>query len=270
MSKLHLLLPLSAVAIATLGCPGFGRQDPGAVVIDPDAPPCENVALILEARCNGCHGSQPEAGAPPWLRTDSFVDVGDAYGVLTYIDGIGSSISEGRMPPAITAYGAITPDESAYVLEWIANGGAADACLPGSDAGRDAGTDAATDGGTDASDGGPTDTSDTAPDVTITATWDEVLAIFTANCTSRGCHDVRAGGGLDLVTGDVRARILGPSPTVDLNLIEPGDPASSYLFLKMTGAFRDAGGSGTNMPVRALGAAQIATVRAWIEAGALP
>ena len=55
-----------------------------------------------------------------------------------------------------------------------------------------------------------------------------------------------------------------------LKRVEPGDPAKSYLYLKLTDAHLAAGGSGEPMPMGnyPLPEEQVELVRQWIEEGA--
>jgi len=56
-----------------------------------------------------------------------------------------------------------------------------------------------------------------------------------------------------------------------LNYVEPGDPASSYLWAKLNGQQAAAGGSGGRMPPGgALGAGDLTLIEDWITGGALP
>lgn len=104
-------------------------------------------------------------------------------------------------------------------------------------------------------------------------TFANVQAIFSAKCS---CHAAPAGpgnGNLSLADGMAYANIVGvKSPTTALNLIEPGSPDMSYLFLKVAGGF-DAvtGGAGTLMPPPMGGLAmdEITLIEEWITAGAM-
>lgn len=93
--------------------------------------------------------------------------------------------------------------------------------------------------------------------------------VFTPTCARIGCHDpLGQQQQLVLSTGRSyeqtvnRASIQMPS----LNRVTPGDPASSYLYRKITGA----GITGDRMPqgLPPLTDAQIALVRDWIRRGA--
>jgi hypothetical protein len=104
-------------------------------------------------------------------------------------------------------------------------------------------------------------------------TWEQrVKQILEFNCG--GCHsDPAPQAGLSLKDGDVYARLLQPSTQLpDLNLIEPGDPDASYLWLKVTADERI---MGSPMPLdplngtRRLTEAELADIKAWIEAGAV-
>lgn len=60
-----------------------------------------------------------------------------------------------------------------------------------------------------------------------------------------------------------------PALGIGLDYVEPGDPAASYLFAKVTGKQLDVGGNGETMPPGVmLGADELATIQAWIEMGA--
>ena len=117
------------------------------------------------------------------------------------------------------------------------------------------------------------------PDAGPAATWESVQTIFTASCNFSTCHGGVAGS--FTLTGsatDVRAALLAPSFEVArLARVTPGDPASSYLLVKLEGRMADVPECratpmvcGVSMPQGEplLTAEQRATVRAWIAAGA--
>lgn len=103
-------------------------------------------------------------------------------------------------------------------------------------------------------------------------TWEgQVGAIFTSNCG--GCHDAETpSGALPLVGPEARAALLAASDEQpDLARVDPGHLATSYLWLKLTGDPSISGNAMPTSPVtgwRPLRASELATVRAWIEAGA--
>lgn len=99
----------------------------------------------------------------------------------------------------------------------------------------------------------------------------DVQPIFTANCAFSGCH---AGSApqldLDLSEGRAHAHIVNvPSVEVEgLMRVLPGDSANSYLFQKIS---QENPAVGSRMPLGgSLSAAQIDTIRRWIDGGALP
>ena len=107
-------------------------------------------------------------------------------------------------------------------------------------------------------------------------TWSSrISAIIEANCT--GCHSAtQAQGGLVLAgeKSEVYKRLMEPSSQVpELNLIEPGDPLNSYLWLKLLGDEGTIVGSG--MPLNPLtGEGKLADalledIENWIDAGAV-
>ena len=97
----------------------------------------------------------------------------------------------------------------------------------------------------------------------------DVAPILTQRCVM--CHIAGAAqGGLDLYTNLWGAIVNVKSTQSALNLVGPGDPDKSYLYLKLTGAQLSAGGSGEQMPFQAgqLDAGQLELIRAWIAQGA--
>ena len=113
--------------------------------------------------------------------------------------------------------------------------------------------------------GGP----DTMTEVTFTTVVDEVLSKSCSNFAS--CHDSMGppAGGLDLAT-DPHGAMVGVTAVgvMGRTLVVPNDPASSYLYEKITS---DTPAAGTRMPQGGFVLEQdkIDLVRAWIEGGAL-
>lgn len=105
----------------------------------------------------------------------------------------------------------------------------------------------------------------------------DVFPIFTAKgCAASTCHaGARPDAGLDLRSAGVAwAELVDVRSTqcVSLDLVEPGDPAASYLINKLTGVGMC--GQGFAMPrgvgATRLTAAQLDAIRAWITGGAAP
>ncbi|MES2643238.1 MAG: c-type cytochrome domain-containing protein [Myxococcota bacterium] len=94
--------------------------------------------------------------------------------------------------------------------------------------------------------------------------YTDVVAVFDGGCVS--CHGATSpSGGLDLVTDPCAAMVDVTSSTYTAVLVAPGDSAGSVLWHKMA----DTGTYGGVMPFgAALPAASVATVAAWIDAGA--
>ncbi len=88
--------------------------------------------------------------------------------------------------------------------------------------------------------------------------------IFTPNCALSGCHGDTQNPRLN--AGQAYDNIVNVVSSQGIDYIEPGDPANSYLYKKITGT----GIIGTRMPRNAspLSAAVIDSVRSWIERGA--
>lgn len=104
-----------------------------------------------------------------------------------------------------------------------------------------------------------------------TATLTQVQTqIFSASCAFSGCH---AGGapaaGMNLSEGQAYGNIVNVPSTEQpsLDRVEPFDPATSYLWLKVIG---DPSISGQQMPLGAppLDQQRMDLLRGWIEAGA--
>lgn len=102
-------------------------------------------------------------------------------------------------------------------------------------------------------------------EVTLTQVYEQVFAL---SCGGLACHTGGGqGGGLDLDNNaGLTGRLLAQS-TIGMPQVTPGDPENSYLYLKCDGSFREAGGSGSRMPLGAppLSAADLELLRVWIE-----
>lgn len=99
----------------------------------------------------------------------------------------------------------------------------------------------------------------------------DVQAIFSERCSCHLTMPSPANGQMELSEGKAYGNIVSvPSSEAPmLSRIEPGDPTKSYLWLKLTGGYLEAGGNGDPMP---LGPdptpEQLDTIEAWILAGA--
>jgi hypothetical protein len=101
--------------------------------------------------------------------------------------------------------------------------------------------------------------------------FDDVAAMFQRECTP--CHIDRVSGGLSLLEGEaLYDRLLAPSVQLpSMARVNPGEPATSYLWLKLEGTHTDAGGLGEPMPLGgAFSSANATLLRRWIEQGAGP
>jgi hypothetical protein len=111
----------------------------------------------------------------------------------------------------------------------------------------------------------------TSADTRTAATFSAgVQPIFTASCAVAACHSGSAPqSGMNLSSGSAYSQLVGVASVEcsTLERVEPGSPDLSYLVQKIEGA-----GScftGQRMPVGgSLDAAEIATIKGWITAGA--
>lgn len=116
----------------------------------------------------------------------------------------------------------------------------------------------------------PTDAGGPGEPIDPTATFTRVQnEIFTPTCASIGCHDpLGQQSQMVLSAGRAYAQIVNV-PSVEmpsLSRIRPNDPATSYLYRKITGS----GITGERMPLSRppLTDAEIKLVRDWIRRGA--
>jgi hypothetical protein len=98
----------------------------------------------------------------------------------------------------------------------------------------------------------------------------EVVPLLGKRCVS--CHLTgQEQGGLALHPKAAYASLVGVrSQQSELMLVEPGDPARSYLYRKLTNTHQATGGEGEPMPMGAwpLEPAELELMRRWISEGA--
>jgi len=99
----------------------------------------------------------------------------------------------------------------------------------------------------------------------------DIVPVLKSRCVM--CHLTgQEPGNMKLAPKAAHAALVGVKATeTALNRVEPGKPDQSYLVLKLEGTHVAAGGTGDRMPTGGapLSAEQVATIRAWIEQGAL-
>ena len=123
-----------------------------------------------------------------------------------------------------------------------------------------------------AGDGTGLDGDDGGDEVTLSR---DVQPIFTGNCAFTGCH---AGSspeeGMSLGEGQTFSNVVNVAARqlTSMNRVTPNQPDNSYLVHKVQDTHLAAGGSGSRMPEGQppLSQSDIALIRAWIQAGALP
>lgn len=104
-----------------------------------------------------------------------------------------------------------------------------------------------------------------APPVLVSYASD-IQPIFDLNCVS--CHGLGGFAGLDLRAGSSHASLVGTTSTeIDMPRVDPGQPQTSWLYLKLTGTQT----VGDPMPYGGLPlpAATVELVEQWIVEGAL-
>ena len=96
--------------------------------------------------------------------------------------------------------------------------------------------------------------------------WCAVQGVFNANCMQ--CHSAASAlGGLDLETSPYTALVGVTSQAFGRVLVQPGDPADSLLYLKMSGS-QGASEGDPMPPTGVLDAATVEIVSQWIADGA--
>ncbi len=98
-------------------------------------------------------------------------------------------------------------------------------------------------------------------DADIQPIWDETCGA--------GCHTGGSASGA-LALDDGYAATVGVASSIEgYNLVEPGDLANSFLWLKLEGSHEDVGGEGSKMPLgNSLTEEEVALIEAWILDGA--
>lgn len=197
-----------------------------------------------------------------------YVTIGDTtnsyIAIVMLPDPLVSSLGLSRTVPRMPADGDFDNEYNQTILAWIA--GAEFGGAGGSTTGSDS----------DSSSGGSD--SDSSSDGTTATTGEtgmfaQVQAILDAKCAA--CHgaapNLNLNGNLQMPKGNSYASIVNvPSPSVALDLVEPGDPAASYFYLKLTGEYATVpNATGMVMPVGGmLLPAELTLIEQWIEMGA--
>jgi hypothetical protein len=98
------------------------------------------------------------------------------------------------------------------------------------------------------------------------------LNILVPRCATASCHAGESPPAYPPLDAGLAygALVLSPSQQASLNLVEPFDPAGSYLVMKLRGTAGDVGGVASPMPIgdAALDEADIQAIEAWIANGA--
>lgn len=237
-------------------------------------PPAVRAAFEQSCGFAGCHG--PGTGISPTLAGEGLENElkGTSTAGIPYVtrgDTKNSFIAIVMLPQEVLGElgidraidrmprgGPYVGENLEIILAWIAG-----AEFPGGEA-----TTGGTDTGTD------TDTGDTTGTGGDEPTWEKVQKLLDTKCA--GCHgsapSTAINGNLQMPVGMAYAAIVDvKSPTVALDLIEPGDPSQSYLYLKLSGEFTGVPGSGGGMmpPGGMVTPEELELVEQWITMGAL-
>ncbi|WAS93399.1 hypothetical protein [Nannocystis punicea] len=230
------------------------------------------VREAFEASCGkaGCHS--PGATLPALAGDEidgiltgevngvPLVTLGDTtnsyLAIVMLPDALLASLGLTRTVPRMPADNDFLNPNNQVILSWIA-GAEFEGGGPATTGGPDTDTDT---GGTDTT-GAPAE-----------PTFANVQAIIDASCSCHFTAPSAANGMLEMPMGDSYGAIVDvKSVSTDLDLVEPGDPSASYLYLKLAGGFEEAGGAGTLMPpvMGLMDADKVALIEAWIAAGAM-
>ncbi len=97
----------------------------------------------------------------------------------------------------------------------------------------------------------------------------DIQPIWDTRCTP--CHIGAESGGLSLEDGYAAAVDVPSGQAGDVDLVEPGSTADSYLWHKLEGTQADVGGSGDAMPLGGpLEPDELDLIEAWINEGCAP
>jgi hypothetical protein len=104
-------------------------------------------------------------------------------------------------------------------------------------------------------------------DQACTDAWTKDIQPIVNRCVS--CHQNAAPAGkLSLQKGAAPANLIWvKADQADMPYVTPGDPSQSYLWHKLKGTHKDAGGSGAQMPLGGkLGEKELTAIESWITA----
>jgi len=252
---------MTLLLLALLACDDAAKDTPTAVDVDPDtaldtadsASPadCGPVREAFATSCTSCHSGAEPLGDLDLTDPSTLVGLASAQAPLDLVapfepddsylwlkiedtHGTAGGSGDAMPPPGLPAM----PDgDQLAVRDWIEAGAE---CAPGTQ-----------------------DTSDTGVD---DSACQEVQDVIDTHCTS--CHGISALGGLDLrVLATLEGRLSDQVPA--LQLLAPGDRATSYLWHKVEGTHGSVGGSGQAMPPSgSIDTAALDTIGQWIDDGA--
>jgi hypothetical protein len=281
------------LAAALAGCAGDGPP------ANPDAALFDRVQqTIFDVHClaSGCHNAADranelmlEAGAShqELVNVTPFNDAASSAGFLLVAPGIpeqsflltkliGPGPQQGsRMP---LGAGPLSESEINLVREWIL-AGAPDSRLPtASPTGTAAQAATAVPTGTPTATATRERTEAPTPTFNVGSTLPALQeTIFDTTCAVSGCHDTESApfsADLNLEAGMAFGQLVGVPTTnaaAGMARVDPGNPVSSFLMIKITLDAADDAELGSRMPLarEPLAEEQIERIRAWILRGAL-
>lgn len=288
------LAAIGSLSFALAGCPS--ASDPG----DPAAD-WGFVSEVLAANCSPCHTSG--SGFP---AADPMADFGDADAAYDLIVGHPAAEAPGlnRIEPgdAENSYlihklegthldaggsGGRMPDNGPYlddttieaIREWV-NAGASEEIIGGDDDDATGDDDDATGDDDDATGDDDDATGDdddaTGDDDDSTedpSTFSDVFSVVlnqSCSCHAGASHSTGFAHSGDQAAAYLLLVGVASAEAPQLNRIEPGDLAASYLWNKVNGTQGDVGGSGQQMPLggQPLSAVDLGIIESWILDGA--
>ena len=271
---------LFAALLALPACNQLEKIDESGTASGGDSVPTE-VQLAFEGSCGTSTSCHAAGGIPPTLEgagIGALIGAPSSAGIpqITLGDTANSYVAIKMLPDAVLGGLGVMRMGNRMPLGFNYDGGDEQTLA-------NTRTILAWIGGADYPGGGETSdpTGEPTGDAGESSTGDMLEPTFanvesTIYATSCSCHYFAPGGAgngeLGLQMGMSYAATVGvkSKQLTTMDLIKPGDPEASYLYLKTINKHLDAGGAGDKMPVGGmLSPEQLMLLEEWITAGAL-